>query len=220
MSIKLGQTGVTYPDNSLQSTKYSTALDKGKVIRVDVWRGGSYTWNKPAGCTKILVQVIGGGGGGCGHCESGGAGGFAEKVIDVTGISSVAVTVGGAGDGRNYHQGCGGGGTTSFGSYLSASGGNGANSWGSHTGGHGGVGSGGDINLHGGGGRSHGDQGQAKGGEGYYGGAEPSGHHGGNYYAHYGEGHASPGAGGGGEWTSHSRGGYGREGMCVVYNFS
>ena len=74
MSIKLGQTGVTYPNSTLQSTKYSSELDKGRVIRVDVWRDNA-TWNKPAGCTKILVQVVGGGGGGCGHCEAGGAGG-------------------------------------------------------------------------------------------------------------------------------------------------
>ena len=73
MSIKLGQTGIQYPDGGIQGTKYGADLDKGRVIRVDVWRDNA-TWTKPAGCRKILVQVIGGGGGGCGHCESGGAG--------------------------------------------------------------------------------------------------------------------------------------------------
>lgn len=221
MAIKLGQSGLVYSDASTQTTKYDSSLDRGKVLRVDYFTS-SGTWTKPAGCRKILVQIIGGGGGACGHCESGGAGGFAEKLIDVTSVTSVEVTIGGAGDGRGYHQGCGGGGTTSFGSYCSASGGNGANTWGSHTGGHGGVGSGGDVNLHGGGGRSHGDQGQAKGGEGYFGGASVSGHHGNNFYSHYSEGlnHNPPGTGGSGEWTSHSRGAHGTSGACVVYNYA
>ena len=61
--------------------------------------------------------------------------------------TTVSVTIGGGGDGRNYHQGCGDGGTSSFGSYVSASGGYGANrNWG-HSGGHGGIGSGGAMNY-------------------------------------------------------------------------
>ena len=88
-------------------------------------------------------------------------------------------------------------------------------------GGHGGHGSGGDVNLWGGGGRSHGDQGQDRGGESFFGGSQCAGHHGGNYYRHYSENlnHNPPGTGGNGEWTSHSRGGNGTAGICIVYNY-
>jgi len=78
------------------------------------------TWTKPSGIRSIRVQVVGAGGGGSGHCESGGAGGMAEMVIDVTNVSSVGVSVGNPGGGTNY-AGCGGNGNgSSFGGYFSA----------------------------------------------------------------------------------------------------
>lgn len=220
MAIKLTSSGVLMPDGKTQTTKMDYSKDKGKLISVNTWTGNG-TWTKPADCTKVHVICVGGGGGGCGHNESGGAGGYAEKMIDVTSVSSVAVTVGGGGDGRSYHQGCGNGGTTSFGSYVSATGGYGANTdWG-HTGGRGGHGSGGDVNLWGGAGRSHGDQGQDRGGESFFGGSQVAGHHGGHYYRHWSENlnHNPPGTGGNGEWHGHSRGGYGTAGICIVYNY-
>ena len=223
MSIKLTQTGVVMPDGQTQTSKMDTTTDKGKLIAVDQWTSNG-TWTKRSNVSKIHVITVGGGGGGCGHCESGGSGGYAEKLIDVSGLATgatVSVTVGGAGDGRGYHQGCGNGGTTSFGSYVSAIGGYGANTdWG-HTGGRGGHGSGGDVNLWGGGGRSHGDQGQTRAGESFFGGSNVAGHHGGNYYVHYSENlnHNPPGTGGNGEWTTHSRGAHGSPGICIVYNY-
>ena len=57
--------------------------------------GSSGTWNKPSGVRYIKVQVVGGGGGGSGHGESGGSGGYSERVIDVQSVSSVSVTVSG-----------------------------------------------------------------------------------------------------------------------------
>ena len=222
MAITLGSTGLTFPDSTNQTTKFDPTLDHGKMLRIDSWQGNA-TWTKSAGVNSIHVLVTAGGGGGCGHAESGAAGGYAEKTIDVSSWAigtTVAVTVGGGGDGRTYHQGCGAGGTSSFGPHVSASGGGGANARWGHSGGSGGLGSGGDINLWGGGGRAHGDQGQSRGGESVWGGAQPSGHHGGHYYSHYGEGHATPGSGGAGEWTTHSRGGNGRPGIVVVYNYA
>ena len=52
----------------------------------------SGTWTKPAGIRYVKVEVIGGGGGGSGHGEGGGAGGYTARIMDVRGITSVAVT--------------------------------------------------------------------------------------------------------------------------------
>tara|TARA_R110002126_G_scaffold224033_1_gene368952 strand:+ start:58 stop:813 length:756 start_codon:yes stop_codon:yes gene_type:complete len=108
----------------------------------------SGTWTKPTDVTKVRVIVTGGGGSSYGtgsYTGSGGAGGTAIKIIDVTAISSVAVTVGAAGSPT--------GGTSSFGSHCSATGGGQSNG---NTGGGGGTASGGDMNLQGsGGGRGY-----------------------------------------------------------------
>ena len=130
---------------------------------------GSHTWTKPTGIKKIKVFVTGAGGGGMSGPNndnpgsSGGGGGTAIKIIDVTSISSVAVTVGAGGNGVTTSSGVrygNGGGTSSFGSHCSATGG-GAGYAGNDDryGGIGGVGSGGDINLHGDSGTSEGNDG-------------------------------------------------------------
>ena len=46
----------------------------------------SGTYVKTSGTNQIMVRLVGGGGGGSGHCESGGAAGFSEKIINVSGI--------------------------------------------------------------------------------------------------------------------------------------
>ena len=130
---------------------------------------GSHTWTKPTGIKKIKVFVTGAGGGGMSGPNndnpgsSGGGGGTAIKIIDVTSISSVAVTVGAGGNGVTTSSGVrygNGGGTSSFGSHCSATGG-GAGYAGNDDryGGIGGVGSGGDLNLHGDSGTSEGNDG-------------------------------------------------------------
>ena len=110
---------ITFNDGTTQSTAYNSSTDKGKLISTAVYSTtGTYTWTKPAGCRKVLVKVVGAGGGGASYCESGGAGGYSEKVIDVTNISTVTVTVGGGGAAVTYYAAGGNGGTTSFGSYC------------------------------------------------------------------------------------------------------
>ena len=222
MTVRLTATGIEYPDGTVQTQRFDSNDDSGGLIQIDTYTGNN-TWYKPTGARQIRVLVIGGGGGGCGHTESGGAGGFAEKWIDVSSWSNgqaVSITCGSAGDGRNYHQGCGTGGTSSFGSYVSASGGQGANTnWG-HSGGHGGIGSGGDINLWGGGGHGHENEAASQGATGYFGGGSFGNHH--SYRPHYAEGtnHNAPGAGGAGNWiTNHGRGAYGSDGAVVVYSY-
>jgi hypothetical protein len=153
-AITLTSTGIQYGDGSIQATGY--AYDKGSPVSITTFTS-SGTYTVPSNCTNILVQLVGGGGGSAGYCESGGAGGFAEGVYSVAPSATYTVTIGGGGGGVGYYGGGGAGGTTSFGSLISATGGYGANNNYSHGGGHGGIGSGGQINLYGGTGTGHGN---------------------------------------------------------------
>ena len=113
----------------------------------------SGTWTKPDGVSKVRVIVVGGGGGGGGVFASGtndssaggGGGGTAIKIIDVSSISSVTVTVGALGADTQD------GGDSSLGNYCIGGGGGGAPAGTTHIdiGGSGGVASGGDINING-----------------------------------------------------------------------
>ena len=178
------------------------------------------TWSKPDGVGTIIVTVVGAGGGGSGECESGGAGGTSERVIDVANVGSVTVTIGNPGGGTSY-SGCGGNGnTSSFGSYCSASGGTGANCRQQHAGGIGGNGSGGNLNIYGGGGNGHGSYwsfGNHTAGASFIGGTQPASHQQ-NNYAHQHQSHAAWGAGGNGAGYS-NRGARGRDGVVIVQEF-
>tara|TARA_B100001250_G_scaffold399543_1_gene409053 strand:- start:2027 stop:2848 length:822 start_codon:yes stop_codon:yes gene_type:complete len=187
---------------------------------MQVWTSNG-TWNRPSDCKSIQVIVVGAGGGGSGYSESAGAGGCSRKVIDVSNISSVSVSIGNPGGGTNY-SGCGGSGnTSSFGSHCSASGGYGANCRSQHCGGIGGNGSGGNMNAYGGGGHGYGSwakYGNHSAGMSYWGGSQPSSHQQSNY-AHRHQSHAAWGAGGNGSRFG-NRGARGREGVVVVYEYA
>lgn len=116
---------------------------------------GTTSWAVPevlkAGRRKAFVTVIGGGGGAGNHSETGGGGGsgggVAHKVVDLTDVVSVDITVGGGGSGApasTSNTNGSPGGTSSFGAYFSATGGGGANNW---CPGNAGEGVGGDINT-------------------------------------------------------------------------
>lgn len=95
-------------------------------------------WTVPPGIGKVRARMWGGGGG-----NDGGGGGFALKTIyDLSGVTSVAVIVG-AGPTSTIT-----GGTSSFGSYVSATGGSASGTSATVT--AGGTGIGGDINNTGG----------------------------------------------------------------------
>ena len=132
---------------------------------------GTATWTKPSGVKKVKV-IVTGGGGGCSAVggnraddqgAGGAAGGTAIKIIDVSSISSVTVTVGmgGTATPANYNNDVSSstspndGAPSSFGSHCSATGGKAGRSY--YTNNAGvvgqaipGVGSGGDINIQGG----------------------------------------------------------------------
>jgi hypothetical protein len=196
-----------------------TALEYGAVglLSTNVFTSNG-TWTRPTNCTRIKIQLVGGGGGGTGHGEAGGSGGYSERYLDVTSISSVSVTIGGGGGGVNYHNVGGGGTTTSFGPYLSASGGEGARNVGGHTGGRPGIGSGGNINLYGAGGSGHTHYGGGQGGRSFFGGSG-IGVHAESPDTRAFQSHASRGAGGTGATTGRHQGADGIGGMVIVWNF-
>ncbi|MFB9921175.1 phage tail protein [Pseudomonas brassicacearum] len=109
---------------------------------------GVFTWTKPAGVSKAWVRVVAGGGGGGRYSHGGGGGGgggIAEGLVDLTGVTTVTVTVGAGGAGSVGSEADAlSGGASSFGSYMSATGGAGASKW---YGGAAGLGAGGDINT-------------------------------------------------------------------------
>ena len=217
-----GSSSFVLPNPSGQSGRFVTnngsSLSWGDVnlstgIRsMQVWTSNG-TWSRPSGVKTIMVTVTGAGGGGSGFCESGGAGGTAQRQVDVTNVSSVSVSVGNPGGGTNY-SGCGGNGNSS------SSGGYGANCRQGRAGGIGGNGSGGNLNVYGGGGNGHGSfhsYGSHSSGVGYFGGGQPASHNQRNY-AHRHQSHAAWGAGGNGT-RQNNRGARGREGVVVVHEF-
>jgi len=180
----------------------------------------SQTWTRPAGVSKIYVRIVGGGGAGSGVGETGGSGGYAEKLIDVTSISSVNVTIGqGSQSPTTYSGSAGGGQTTSFGSYLTATGGGGGNQSHQHCGGLPGVGSGGDVNIYGSGGSGHEYYSGVTGGPSYFGGSGASGHPQGGQFAPNHQTHAAPGAGGSAGYHTQYIGCVGKDGVVVIWEF-
>jgi hypothetical protein len=202
---------------SLVSRSGAISFDNAGLYRCRVWTSNG-TWNRATGVNRIRVQVVGGGGGGSGHGEAGGSGGYSEEYINVNSISSVSITIGGGGGGVNYHNSGGNGGTTSFGPYLSAGGGEGARRVGGHTGGRPGAGSGGNLNIYGGGGTGHTHHGGGLGGESFFGGP-CIGVHDSSPQVSNQETRAAPGCGGTGGPRARRRGGTGRSGMVIVWEY-
>ena len=230
--------GIQFSDNSVQATNppgqtLQTFADRGDLISVQCFTD-SGTWSNP-GASMVHVKLIGGGGGGAGYCEGGGAGGYAEGFYNVTGVGSVAVTVGGGGSYAAYYSAAGNGGTSSFGGYLSASGGYGANQNYSHSGGHGGNSFGGaQFSVQGGAGCGHINSvghstASTVGGSGYYGGIANHirNHSNLGWNVQHGIGQGAPGSGGAANVTDwgyqhprgHSAGEYGTKGMVTVFSY-
>lgn len=182
---------------------------------------------------QFTVRIFGGGGGGgCATSNSnmiaGGGGGFMNNaVLTLEEGKTISVQIGLGGKGANviadensypvtYKGNNGsGGGTTSFGTYLSALGGFGGNSYMIGIGGSGGSG-GGCL------GRKAGD-GYQFGGGGGYGGRGGSYHGGGGAYGAGGDGYGGSGlpsdgshGGGGGGGYANNKAGNGGNGICII----
>tara|TARA_B100000700_G_scaffold9937_1_gene9948 strand:- start:857 stop:5677 length:4821 start_codon:yes stop_codon:yes gene_type:complete len=207
----------------------------GGITSMQVFTGTG-TWTRPAGITKVRVFVTGGGGGGGGVVgdqldDTGGggaAGGTAIKIIDVTNIASVSVTVGNGGNGGGPSADGTGGSTSSFGNHCSASGGNGGRQVGNGNPAVGGVGSSGDMNIYGGGpfgGRGNDYAGQAfcggHGGASYWGGGSTGSQKSdwGGTQDHNGTTNAAYGGGGAGGSGRQNTGNTGIGGVVMVEEY-
>ena len=150
---------LTFPDGTTQSTAAGGSGPGGAAVSTQYFTATG-TWTKPAGLKAVRVTVVGGGatggystGQGSGKSASGGgasggggAGGFSQKTIAASALAAtVAVTVGAGG--VTYAAG----GTSSFGTHLTASGGAVGvainSTGGSSAGGAGGAGASGDLNV-------------------------------------------------------------------------
>jgi hypothetical protein len=214
----LGTTSLPGAFRAFYSDGSNPVASNHGIASIQVFTGSS-TWNRPAGVRYIKVQLQGSGGGGSGHGEGGAAGGYCERYLDVTGISSVAITIDGGGGGTFYANAGGNAGGSSFGSFLSASGGHGANRQNQHSGGVSGNGSGGNLNIHQGSGFSHHARSAQSCADTFFGGGAPSSHPQGGNFAHNHQSHTSPGTGGAGAHFHGHRGSDGRPGIVVVTNY-
>lgn len=217
-----GGTGLTSGSDTntlLRTNSATNAMEWGNhgLASMQVFTSGG-TWNRPASVRFIKVQVQGGGGPGSGHGESGGAGGYSERILNVDGISSVSISIGGDVGGTYYSGQNGNGGAVSFGPYCSASGGYSANQVSQHCGGLAGAGSGGDLNLYGGGGGTH-HHSFGPGGRPYFGGSVAGGHPNGGNFSHNHQSHSTPGSGGRGAYFTGHLGSNGKSGMVVITHY-
>ncbi len=122
----------------------------------------SGTWTKPAGITKVMVEVQGAGGSGSAVASPnycfGAGGGYVKKILDVSSVTSSTITVGTGGTGKATNTGAGNaGGSSSWNdgvnTTLTAGGGSGGTVNGTVA--TGGSATGGDFNVEGqGGGKS------------------------------------------------------------------
>lgn len=211
-----GQSG-KYLSTNGTSMSWATVQTGGGPKSISVYNSNS-TWNKPTGIKRIWVMCTAGGGGGSGYGESGAAGAHTEQIVNVQNINSISVTVGGAGGGTNYSQRGGNGGTSSFGNYCSSGGGQGANRRQQHDGSTGGNPSQGAVRIYGGSSQGHRNPpGLGHGGHSFWGGSSPTSHRQ-QQWAQRHRAHAAYGAGGSSA-RNRERGGDGRQGIVVVYEF-
>ena len=211
-----GQSGKFLSTNG-STMSWATIQTGGGPKSISVYNSNS-TWNKPSGIKRIWVKCTGGGGGGSGYGESGAAGAHTETIVNVENINSISVTVGGVGCGTNYSGRAGNGGTSSFGNYCSSGGGQGANRRQQHDGSTGGNPSQGSVRIYGGSSQGHRNPpGLGHGGTSFWGGSSPTSHRQ-QQWAQRHRAHAAYGAGGSSGKNS-ERGGDGRQGIVVVYEF-
>ncbi|HHX3461806.1 TPA: hypothetical protein ACU9OW_000032 [Legionella pneumophila] len=203
------------------------------------------TWNRAPGATKAIIMALGGGGGGSGATgvtgsfigtgDGGGAGETAWLELDISAISSVAVTIGAGGAGGPPSAGSTGGstgGTTSFGAHVTAAGGGGGQAMTTDgafrfgIGGLGGTGgAGGDIQcpgFNGGGAIRNGASGGVSGGgasSSYGRGGLPQRHVDGDQSGNSATGYGAGGGAAISATNAQRAGGNGSDGLCLIWEY-
>lgn len=119
--------------NNAQLLAAIPIIATGRLLNIQIFgTAGTYTYTPTAGTKSVEVEVIGGGGGGGGSANTGasqasaGAGGAAggyDRARIVSGFSGATITVGAAGIAGDPSGGGSPGGTSSFGSFVTATGG-------------------------------------------------------------------------------------------------
>lgn len=194
-----GTSGQYLKSNGASAPSWATLAVTGTLLNIQYFTtAGTATYTPTSGTTFVIVEVVGGGSGGCSNATgfSGAAGGFARKKI-TSGFSGVTVTVGAGGAGGTSTSTAGG--TSSFGALVSATGG-------AAISGNipmGGLGSSGDMNVRGGPGTAGGASGCS-----VYGGGASQNNAGGNF------------GGGGGNNNTASAGFAGGSGIVIVYEYA
>ncbi|WP_158746089.1 glycine-rich domain-containing protein [Acidisphaera sp. L21] len=220
VTVNYGQTQITsssiatYPGAPFIAFKLS-GLTPGFSRMATFTASGNFV--VPNGSTSVRVRLCGGGGGGASGQggAGGGAGGYAEGIVQVTPGQVIPITVAGGGAAGNVAAATAGG-TSNFGSAMSATGGSGGgNAQSFASGGAPGAGFGGSLNLRGG----YGSDGNAgtvmfagNGGVSYFGG--------GGRAASTGSATEqialAPGSGGGAAYSVSGAGGPGAPGVVIV----
>ena len=157
--------------STIQGAGGQALASNGEFRSIQVFTA-SGTYTRPAGLVRAKITVVGGGGGGgtSGGGGGGGGGGAIRVVAEATIGASQSVIIGNSGA-AGFGVGINGsaGGTTSFGTLLSATGGSGG-AGSNGFGGGGGLGASGDMNIGGSGGGTGSSAGAGIGGSSIFGG--------------------------------------------------
>jgi hypothetical protein len=90
----------------LRTAQAIAALASGGLTSVQVLTA-SGTYTRPAGITKVLFFITGGGAGGGDPVQTANSGATAIKFLDVTSIASSTIVIGAGGAGNNFSQSAG-----------------------------------------------------------------------------------------------------------------
>ena len=158
-TLTLGASGdtVTIPSGATIDASAATATGFAAGLNSVQTFTSSGTWTRPAGITKVIMEVQGAGGSGSAHASTasliggGSGGGYARKLLDVSSISTSTITVGAGGAGVTGAVGNAGGLSkwADGSNNIIGNGGNGA-THASYNCVVGGTATGGDVNIQGG----------------------------------------------------------------------
>lgn len=221
--LAIGTSGQVLTSNGTTAVWQAASGGGGSLLRQTVFTA-SGTWTKGTNTKYVLVQAVGGGGGGgrytSGSC-GGGAGGFSQKLIDVSAINTVSVTIGAGGTGATTNGNGTNGGNTTFGTHVTCNGGGGGAYRYQDQTANGGTASGGDVNIKGGNGAINDLQAgnytnlSGVGGASYFGGGGYGSTASNSTAGVNGQAYGSGGGGG-----SNSNGGDGASGIIIVQEFA